>query len=150
MDAPQTIIVVLGQSLNPDGSAPPTLIARARCAAELAQAEGCPVVCTGGDPSRAGRSEAEVLRGLLVETPAVHVETASCNTCQNASNCIPLIEQLAGSGSRVLLGPRDCRPCLKITYESSYDIRDNRKEGKKNTKEQLKFRTKRNTESKST
>ena len=83
--AEQRIIVVLGQSLNPDGTAPATLLARSQHARELAETEGCAVVLTGGDPADTGTSEAEIMRRLLAGVDNVHLEDASQNTCQNAA-----------------------------------------------------------------
>ena len=55
----QDAIVVLGQSLNADGSVPPVLAARVNTAAALAEwLPAALLVTTGGDPAGAGTTEA--------------------------------------------------------------------------------------------
>ena len=63
-----TAIVVLGQSLNPDGTAPATLTSRIRTAAEQWHADPSAIlICTGGDPAGVGSSEAEIMFDMLVK-----------------------------------------------------------------------------------
>eukprot|EP00966_Prymnesium_polylepis_P332310 7387816-Prymnesium_polylepis.1 len=53
-------IVILGQSLNADGSSPSTLVARTTTAAErIRQHPAAVVVASGGDPAGTGVPEAE-------------------------------------------------------------------------------------------
>ena len=65
-------IVILGQSLNPDGTAPPTLASRvhAAVAAWKERPASTVLIPTGGDPVRAGVSEAEIMRDLLLQSGA--------------------------------------------------------------------------------
>ena len=91
-------IVVLGQSLNPDGSAPATLTNRARTAAALylsRSRDGTVVIASGGDPAGVGRSEASVMRAALIEngvpSSAILAEEDSWTTLENAWFVIDLL-----------------------------------------------------------
>mmetsp|Transcript_19267 Transcript_19267/g.67058 ORF Transcript_19267/g.67058 Transcript_19267/m.67058 type:complete len:623 (-) Transcript_19267:257-2125(-) len=92
-------IVVLGQSLNPDGSTPATLLDRAEAAASLhlSTASRPPIIATGGDPVGTGTSEAEVMRNLLrefgVPDSKIILEPRSLNTLQNAWESLPMLPQ---------------------------------------------------------
>ncbi|MDP2437032.1 MAG: YdcF family protein [archaeon] len=95
-------VIVLGQSLNPDSSAPSTLTARVsalvawtdeRCGGEV---PNFPIVLSGGDPAKTGRSEAEVMAELvLAERPAweaaLVLEKQALNTVQNAWFGVPIL-----------------------------------------------------------
>ena len=65
-------IVILGQSLNPDGTAPPTLASRVNAAVAVwkERPDRTVLIPTGGDPVRAGVSEAEIMRDLLLQSGA--------------------------------------------------------------------------------
>lgn len=86
----EAIIVVLGQSLNPDGTPPETLLKRASKAAEIYNESGgrFSVIATGGDPIQTGTSEAAHMRRVLLDCgvpdSAIVMESESQNTCQNA------------------------------------------------------------------
>jgi len=107
-------IVVLGQSLNPDGSTPKTLLCRAEAAASLhfssANYLGVrpPVIATGGDPVGAGTSEAEVmgllLRGHGVPESKIRLEHRAQNTLQNAWEILPML-------------PKGCERILLVTSD---------------------------------
>eukprot|EP00413_Alexandrium_margalefii_P029534 CAMPEP_0204569312 /NCGR_PEP_ID=MMETSP0661-20131031/37673_1 /ASSEMBLY_ACC=CAM_ASM_000606 /TAXON_ID=109239 /ORGANISM="Alexandrium margalefi, Strain AMGDE01CS-322" /LENGTH=304 /DNA_ID=CAMNT_0051577407 /DNA_START=23 /DNA_END=935 /DNA_ORIENTATION=+ len=92
-------IVVLGQSLNSDGSPPSTLVARVAMAAErVRQNPDAIVVTTGGDPARTGVSEASVMARLLERelgerTPPAKLvlEDQSQTTVGNALFTAPLL-----------------------------------------------------------
>lgn len=92
-------IVVLGQSLNPDGSPPSTLLSRVRTAAEEWRADpSALMVLSGGDPARTGISEAEIMLGLLREHIDVNMsrcvlEAKSNTTVGNAVLCLPTLEK---------------------------------------------------------
>ena len=97
-------IVVLGQSLDPDGSAPGTLVRRVETAAELQLANPDDTLCvpTGGDPAQTGVTEAEVMRRLLVELEvpesAIRPEPRAQNTLQNAAHVLPILQVGVGWG----------------------------------------------------
>mmetsp|Transcript_74042 Transcript_74042/g.195171 ORF Transcript_74042/g.195171 Transcript_74042/m.195171 type:complete len:634 (-) Transcript_74042:268-2169(-) len=92
-------IVVLGQSLNPDGSTPATLLERAEAAASLhlSTASRPPIIATGGDVAGTGTSEAEVMRKLLralgVPDAKIILEPRAKNTLQNAWESVPMLPQ---------------------------------------------------------
>lgn len=104
-DGAASAIVVLGQSLNPDGTPPLSLLRRADLAANLfrdeamaAEKAGRPwplVIPTGGDPVRVGVTEAELMAQQLhmrgVPEEAVVLEPKALNTLQNAWEVIPLL-----------------------------------------------------------
>jgi uncharacterized SAM-binding protein YcdF (DUF218 family) len=86
---PADVIVVLGAGLRPDNRPGPALIRRTARAAELWQAGVAGhVICTGGVPYRATRSEAdacgELLRSQGVPTAAILLEERSRSTEENA------------------------------------------------------------------
>ena len=90
------VIVILGQSLNADGSAPPVLTARVEAAAALAAwLPSAPLITTGGDPARTGTSEvatmAELLQGKGVSRERIVLEAQAQNTVQNALLSLPLV-----------------------------------------------------------
>ena len=59
--ASRSSIIVLGQSLNGDGSTPPTLLPRVCVAAKLHDRHPeARLIVTGGDPAGTGKTEAEV------------------------------------------------------------------------------------------
>jgi uncharacterized SAM-binding protein YcdF (DUF218 family) len=102
-------IVVLGQSLNSDGSPPESLVRRCEEAADrfdnlLLGGTTAPIlVPCGGDPAGTGTTEAEVMTRLLTEqydvpAGAVVSEQASQNTCQNAYNVLKLLQTRGGGG----------------------------------------------------
>ena len=90
--------MVLGQSLNRDGSPPSTLVLRAEHAAQLQAKLRCAVIPTGGDPARTGKSEAEVMKsqlvGLGVDPTVIHLEDCAMNTCHNAALVVPILRSL--------------------------------------------------------
>jgi hypothetical protein len=93
------VVVVLGQSLNPDGTPPSTLTARIEAAAtQWALHSEIILLLTGGDPARTGQSEAKVMRDLLlplgVADSSIILEEQSLNTLQNASYCFPILKEL--------------------------------------------------------
>jgi len=102
-----TAVVVLGQSLNPDGSYPVTLSARVRAAADTLSclsgntpASPPVVILSGGDAAGVGVSEARCMLELLFPcsfqpTPdlaaEVLLEEDSLTTVANAAFCMPLL-----------------------------------------------------------
>lgn len=83
------VIVVLGAGLRPDNRPGPALIRRTGQAAALwQQGVAQHIVCTGGIPYRATRSEAaacaELLENSGVPADAIHLEERSRSTEENA------------------------------------------------------------------
>eukprot|EP00929_Paragymnodinium_shiwhaense_P001744 TRINITY_DN10197_c0_g1_i1.p1 TRINITY_DN10197_c0_g1~~TRINITY_DN10197_c0_g1_i1.p1 ORF type:complete len:269 (-),score=74.86 TRINITY_DN10197_c0_g1_i1:52-858(-) len=97
----QEVIIVLGQSLNPDGSVPRTMQRRAEAAAEaykeaVLRRPDAIIICSGGDPVKVGISEAshigKVIEKLGVPREAIILEEKSLNTLQNAWFALPLVK----------------------------------------------------------
>ena len=89
-------IIVLGQSLNGDGSTPPTLLPRVCVAAKLHDRHPeARLIVTGGDPAGTGKTEAEVMAELLasagVSRSSIVLERQAQNTVQNALLALPLV-----------------------------------------------------------
>lgn len=86
---PADVIIVLGAGVNVDGSPAPGQIRRAERGAALWKAGYAPVIiCSGGFPGRASRSEgdscAELLRVNGVPAEAIVLEERSRSTEENA------------------------------------------------------------------
>jgi hypothetical protein len=97
---PLQAVVILGQSLNPDGSAPGTLPTRAEAGAAaykacLRKSGKALVIASGGDPMKVGKSEAALMADMLrshgVPSSAIVLEEQSLNTMQNAWFSLPLL-----------------------------------------------------------
>mmetsp|Transcript_23062 Transcript_23062/g.41655 ORF Transcript_23062/g.41655 Transcript_23062/m.41655 type:complete len:351 (-) Transcript_23062:209-1261(-) len=87
--ADQAIAVVLGQSLNPDGSAPQVLLDRVEKAKELLeQGTVMKILVSGSDPAGVGRTEASMMAKLLITSgvPASSIlqESQATTTAENA------------------------------------------------------------------
>jgi len=94
------VCLVLGQSLNKDGSVPRTLEFRVKAAANVFQKynelnkmsnedSDFLIIATGGDPARTGTSEAKVMKKILMENfhiseKNILLEDKSYNTMENA------------------------------------------------------------------
>eukprot|EP00286_Rhodomonas_abbreviata_P023497 CAMPEP_0181308734 /NCGR_PEP_ID=MMETSP1101-20121128/11632_1 /TAXON_ID=46948 /ORGANISM="Rhodomonas abbreviata, Strain Caron Lab Isolate" /LENGTH=435 /DNA_ID=CAMNT_0023415159 /DNA_START=3 /DNA_END=1310 /DNA_ORIENTATION=+ len=119
-----TAVIVLGQSLNPDGKPPATLLARVRTAFDAWRTTpGSHVILSGGDPARTGQSEAHTMMNLLleqgVERKAIILEEQSQNTLQNAFYCFPLLRKLATT--RVILVSSEFHlPRSKYLFEATF------------------------------
>ncbi len=88
------VIIVLGQSLNPDGSAARTLVNRLQTAARCHHELTVPIVCTGGDPAGTGITEAQSMARLLhahVSPHSVLLEDKSNTTFENAKFCLDML-----------------------------------------------------------
>lgn len=122
-------LIVLGQSLNADGSEPVTLTNRVRTARELCISQSIPVLCTGGDPAGVGISEAEVMKRSLVAAGVpedmVITETASLTTLGNAFYCYDIL--VAKGWTRIGLATSDFHlPRSLIYFESVFIYRTQR------------------------
>mmetsp|Transcript_38680 Transcript_38680/g.70433 ORF Transcript_38680/g.70433 Transcript_38680/m.70433 type:complete len:260 (-) Transcript_38680:66-845(-) len=96
--AASTFILVLGQSLNPDGTAPQVILQRAQTAATLYStvAEGrALVLVSGADVAGVGVTEAEIMASVLVDAgvppAAIIQDRAARTTFENAKNCVKLM-----------------------------------------------------------
>lgn len=95
-------IVVLGQSLNPDGTPSQTLLSRIAVAAKAWESSDFlsppAIILSGGDPARTGKSEAKVMEELLLQWGVppdfLILEEKSQNTLQNAHYSLPLLKSL--------------------------------------------------------
>ena len=98
METEQRIVTVMGKALEPGGVASEELVDRCRTAARvMGEVEGALVIPTGGDPAMAGISEAEVMRGLMMEMgiqpEKIAAETKAQSTVQNVVYVLKMINQ---------------------------------------------------------
>ena len=98
METEQRIVTVMGKALEPGGVASEELVDRCRTAARvMREVEGALVIPTGGDPAMTGISEAEVMRGLMMEMGTqperIMVETEARSTVQNAIFVLKMIRE---------------------------------------------------------
>ena len=96
--ATRSSIIVLGQSLNRDGSTPPTMHPRVCIAAKLHDRHPeARLIVTGGDPAGTGKTEADVMAELLasagVSRSSIVLEHEAQNTVQNALLALPLVSR---------------------------------------------------------
>ena len=92
------IVTVMGKCLEPGGEASEELVDRCRTAARvMGEVEGALVIPTGGDPAMVGISEAEVMRGLMMEMgiqpDKIAAETEAQTTVQNAILVLKMIKE---------------------------------------------------------
>lgn len=103
----ETVVLILGQSLNEDGTASVTLLKRLETAARVFRDEGADkFLVSGADVAQVGRSEASVMQELLVdlhgfEASDVIVEDQAIDTIGNFVRSVPLLK--ANAAGRVLL-----------------------------------------------
>ncbi len=95
---PADVIIVLGAGLPPDNQPGPALVRRATHAANLwRQGMAAVILCTGGLPGRATRTEAdacaEILRGQGVPEAAIVQEDQSRSTEENALEAREVMRQ---------------------------------------------------------
>ena len=98
METKQRIVTVMGKALEPEGVASAELVDRCSTAARLmGEVEGALVIPTGWDPVGAGISEAEVMRGLMMEMgiqlEKIVLETEAQSTVQNAVYVLKIIQE---------------------------------------------------------
>ena len=98
MEQEQRIVTVMGKALERGGVASEELVDRCRTAARvMGEVEGDMVIPTGGDPARKGVSEAEVMRGLMMEMgiqpEKIVLETEARSTLQNAVNVMKMVKE---------------------------------------------------------
>ena len=83
----QRIVTVMGKGLEPGGVASEELVDRCRTAVRvMGEVEGGLVIPTGGDPAGTGISEAEVMRGLMMEMGIQHTVPVRCD---HQVKCVP-------------------------------------------------------------
>ena len=92
------IVTVMGKCLEPGGEASEELVDRCRTAARvMGEVEGAMVIPTGGDPAQVGITEAEVMRGLMMEMgiqpDKIVAETEAQTTVQNAIFVLKMIKE---------------------------------------------------------
>ena len=109
------VVTVLGKRLSPSGQPEPELVDRCATAARVARAgqadsEAALVIPTGGDPARAGVTEAAVMARLLAEAGVAAArivpEPRARTTAENAINVLQLVAarlEAAEAGSEVRL-----------------------------------------------
>jgi hypothetical protein len=93
-----SVVVVLGQSLNPDGTPPSSLCSRIELAAtEWKLNHNLILLLCGGDPARTGKSEAQVMKDLLlplgVDPNSIILEEQSLSTLQNAFYSFSILKE---------------------------------------------------------
>ena len=91
-------MTVMGKCLEPGGEASEELVDRCRTAARvMGEVEGAMVIPTGGDPAQVGITEAEVMRGLMMEMgiqpDKIAAETEAQTTVQNAILVLKMIKE---------------------------------------------------------
>ena len=94
----QRIVTVMGKALEPGGVASEELVDRCRTAARvMGEVEGALVIPTGGDPAQVGITEAEVMKGLMMEMgiqkEKIVAETEAQTTAQNAIFVLKMIKE---------------------------------------------------------
>lgn len=98
MRIPSGIIVVLGEALRLNTTtnsyfASPSLLSRVATAARVYREKEMPLLCSGGDAVKCGRTEASVMREILQDILKersdldIRVEEDSRNTVENALYC---------------------------------------------------------------
>ena len=98
MEEEQRIVTVMGQALKRGGQASEELVDRVRTAARvMGEVEATLVIPTGGDPANKGVTEAEVMRGLLIEmgidAEKIILESAAGSTLQNAVYVMRMVQE---------------------------------------------------------
>ena len=98
METEQRIVTVMGKALEVGGVASEELVDRCRTAVRvMGEVEAALVIPTGGDPAWTGISEAEVMRGLMMDMGTqperIVVETEAQSTVQNAIFVLKMIRE---------------------------------------------------------
>eukprot|EP00040_Diaphanoeca_grandis_P011721 m.60101 g.60101 ORF g.60101 m.60101 type:complete len:243 (-) comp22801_c0_seq1:76-804(-) len=128
-DTKRTSIVVLGQSLNADGSPPATLVSRVSRAVKEWQLALFPrplLIFCGGDPAHTGICEAQSMLKIVstmgVDIPRDHIvlEDKSENTLQNAAFCIPLLQQHGCFGDITLVSSEFHLPRAHYIFDAVF------------------------------
>ena len=96
--AVQNIVTVMGKKLGPGGVTSDELVDRCRTAARvMREVGGSLVIPTGGDSAMTGVTEAEAMRGQLlemgVEADNIAVETEARSTVQNAVYVLRIVKE---------------------------------------------------------
>ncbi|MCK8786014.1 YdcF family protein [Roseomonas sp. NAR14] len=102
MTAPDTVIVVFGAAIRPDGTASPTLRRRIEAAAAYGARQVSPLYCVTGGQGRYGPPEAEVMAALLrdhgVPEAAILQERTGLDTLSSAIACTHLLRGMGHAG----------------------------------------------------
>lgn len=118
-------IVVLGQSLPPDGAPPQLLKNRVAVAVEVYRQTLGPLLLCGADVKFVGETEASVMKRLLLDTGAVeassiHLEEESCDTIENAKFAVPILRRLSASDAVVLVTSEFHIPRAALLFEGVF------------------------------
>jgi DUF218 domain len=126
---PNKFIVVLGQSLNSDGSPPPLLLDRLEEAERVYKEGRCRLILSGGDPANSGTSEALCMKQLLLARDIVQehdiiLDELSMDTGGNAWHCVNIVGELVkddkeeGDGELVVVTSDFHLPRAMLFFES--------------------------------
>lgn len=123
---PETVIVVLGYGLEPDGSMRPELSNRLHAALIQAfMSPASPVIVTGGNP-RNGVTEAQVMADWLnvrgVARHRLHAETEAGSTVQNAKFSARLMEALGVHKAVLITSADHMRRALENFLEAGVPV----------------------------
>ena len=94
----RTVLVCLGLALRPDGSLDPMLEERCKLAADIHKERNIPIINTGGDPRKTGKTEAKAMTEYMVKELGVsekHIflEEEAYNTRTNAIFTFKMMEK---------------------------------------------------------
>lgn len=120
-------MIVLGQSLNPDGSVPVTVRSRVYRASE--KYRECPnlrIIVSGGDPANTGCSEAKVMFELLilegVPAEAIILEEKSMNTLQNAYYCLMIMNEINAERNVYIVSSEFHLPRAQYLFDAYFNF----------------------------
>ena len=122
-----TVIVCLGQALQPDGSAHPLLLARCRLAVDLHNEMGHKIINTGGSTGNTGVTEAGVMKEYMVkklgvEEKCVIEEGRARTTVENALFVLKIMNDLGEerrSLEQKVIGQEESEKVMKMILVTS-------------------------------
>lgn len=118
-------IIVLGQSLQPDGQPSPVLLNRVKLSAELHARTKAPLLVSGGDVAGVGETEASIMYRLLVEAGVASPKTSifrddrAFNTLENAKYIAPMLTSM-GSEASILVTSEFHLPRATLLFEGVF------------------------------